>query len=339
MNIQAKLERLVKDLYNPTSKDFQIGIWGTARAGKTTYLTTLYNALMKSNRWYVEADDLAINFVKEQSKRLQKRVFPMPTELANPDNPEIFTYELTPRLEPSPMSKILPPPAKVVLSFIDAPGECYEDLEGVGSKILDYLSDCHGIIFLLDPFRAKEENKTYDDLLLDLCFEFQKRKRKCNLNTPQLQQYMSFCVTKIDQDQTLWNAQDSSDIVRQVIGQEMFTNLQENFAMTGRLNCYGVSAIGCHKNDKGKWQTNLVLPQRNGASPEIIAPKPAIPAYGWSNPDSDFATPLQPAPSRPQPKAAIRSDVILEPRNVLEPLEWLIQSIQSRPPILISKGK
>lgn len=320
---QATAKKLLKNWINPDPKSMQIGIWGTARAGKTTYLTALYDMLLASDAWIVNPDKRGAEFIEAQLERREEGEFPLPNE---PGDLEVFQYELTPKRKNSPVNLLQPNPPEIILNFIDAPGEYYEDLRGSGREILDYLSGCHGIVFLLDPFRVDSQGKSYRSLLRRLFQEFRDRNRSA-----QMQQYMAFCITKVDQESSLWNQEDPTVLARQVMGKDAVRDLQQNFCREERLAFYSVSSIGQYRDDRGKLQSALIdpTPKRQPAtsSPADFTHSP--------NHQVPFGTSAKPQfPEKQRSSLRFRTDVECQPKNVLEPVEWLIYSIQAKPPIL-----
>ena len=381
--------------------DIRIVIWGTSRSGKTTYLTMLYDALVLSKDWEVSADDEARQFVKKHTNEIEKGNFPPPTEPSPTIN--IFTYTLR-RQDSSTATG-----SKILLNFIDAPGEVYEDIHSTKVQIakppsqranaetqlgqnqnnligiVDYLLSCDGIIFLLDPMPDKEKGDSYKSLLSDLFLEFQERSRKEDMKTERLQQYMAFCVTKVDKAEiwsqiwtkvqnpaelelaTIQLEQAAKDLAEDVMGQKLFTSLETNFCVKNRYKFFSVASIGRYFDEKDKtWKEAVIYPQTqeksNTSEPQAnpsLPPSPKSPYQrnrpqnlqaadtpsvepnntpssnssstgggGFASDDNTPNTPELP----PTPKPTINTKVKYEPFNVIEPIEWLIDSIQKQPP-------
>lgn len=189
--------------------DVRLGLWGSSGAGKTTYLTMLYLAFEKSREWTIQpANDEAMDFIIRNNKEISKGDFPARTQVNENDQLKIYSY----RLEKNNQNQ-----NSITLNFIDAPGEFYENYKwnckiedsnnpNENIDIIDYLMNCDGIIFLLDPDPDKENrNKdSYSSMLFNLFLEFNKRHRKNNPEYNQrLEHYIAFCVTKVDRDQ-IW---------------------------------------------------------------------------------------------------------------------------------------
>ena len=183
---QALKKIMIEEIPRPNpSKDIRIGLWGSASSGKTTYLAMLHEALELSPEWEVTADKKALTFVRKQLDRLDGGYFPGYTE--KQQEIEMFSFMLRPQFDNKYKGKI-------VLSFIDAPGEFYESpkpnvrvVNQRGSSagksleeteipmdIVDYLISCDGIIFLLDPEHSGKGKKAYATMIKDLILEFQE---------------------------------------------------------------------------------------------------------------------------------------------------------------------
>jgi Double-GTPase 2 len=372
------LTKWLKQESLPTSaRTIRLGIWGTRGSGKTTYLAMLYDALQLSPKWEINVDEKARNFVEEHLTTIDvERVFPLPTEPSQ--KLEVFSYTLRPDTSGVANSTI-------VLNFIDAPGEFYEDISKASAKIdnpdaqtheleeqsmdiVDYLIRCDGIIFLLDPMRSKEDGRAYSTLLRNLFQEFQKRSRRSDMRSERLEQYMAFCVTKVDREDLWSKGQKSDELAQKVMGLELerlknFCWLELNqerrknkSAKENRCEFFSVSSIGRYKDKDGKWQPAVIEPtENNNPNPEVNTPlvapqeQPKNP-YQRSrppqstNPNSSSSSSSsnwalgtgnnienKPA-SSPKLQPTIKPDVKLNSHNVLEPIEWLIRGIQNYPP-------
>ncbi|WP_019506296.1 hypothetical protein [Pleurocapsa sp. PCC 7319] len=340
-----------KENLQASPRNIRLGIWGTTGAGKTTYLTMLYDALELSGNWWVEVNPNARSFLEYNLDTIkEERKFPEPTE---PGELEIYSYILRPKSPRVANSEI-------ILNFIDAPGEFYENIQDTKGKVIedeesrekdivDYLIACDGIIFLLDPIRSKKDNKTYSTLLRKLFQEFQERSRSRRPRSESnlLEQYMAFCVTKFDREE-LWNKGDESDkLAENVMGWELqrlqnFCRLEldretgkNKPSKENRCEFFSVSSIGRYQDKDGKSQVSVIEPAQtsNSNSQEKSKSNQQL-KKGY---DFDDDTPSQPINTNPSSSSSkcqptIKSDVTLNSYNVLEPVEWLIQRIQNHPP-------
>ncbi|MEC4814011.1 MAG: hypothetical protein SAK29_12165 [Scytonema sp. PMC 1069.18] len=367
---------LKDDSRSPSSKTtIRLGIWGTKSSGKTTYLAMLYDALELSNKWQVTVDKKARNFVQTHLETIRENLeFPEPTEKS--ETLEIFSYTLNP--DPSSVNS-----STIVLNFIDAPGEFYEhileasaridnpDTQAYGEEdgsmdIVDYLINCDGIIFLLDPVRSKEDGKKYSTLLRTLFQEFQERSQRSGATSGRLEQYMAFCVTKVDREE-LWSKGYKSDELAQKVGLELarvknFCWLEldrekrrNRISKENRCEFFSVSSIGRYQDENEEWHEAVVYPtEKSSPSPEVTTSPSATSqnlkrgfefgdftssestdtnssnssSSNWASGNNKENKPASSSKLKP----TIKPDVTLISHNVLEPIEWLIRAIQYHPP-------
>jgi hypothetical protein len=352
---------------------FRIGIWGTTGAGKTTFLAMLYDALLLRPGWTVAADGKARTFVTSQLRNIRtKGRFPAPTEVTA--ETDIFRYILQEEEAKDFEGEF----NQVTLDFVDAPGEFYErphqaDRRVIGEMdILDYLSSCHGIIFLLDPDRVdetlNEDDDDYRTMLLDLMLEFQERNIKSGVSDDlRLEQYMAFCITKTDKN-LYWDQRNSpQNLVESVMGDTMYRMLGANFCKSNRYHFFATSSIGRYQDSEtGEWLENVVYPGgkrspsgRNGSKKSAITttqigesyePEPVAaptepdtgPRAPRRSPTSSWA-PVSDSGSSPRadyaPEVSIARKQAINPLNVIEPLDWLIENMRREPPRIMPQSK
>lgn len=354
------------------NSSFRIGIWGTTGAGKTTFLSMLYDAFLLRPGWTVAADADARKFVTSQLKTIRMRGrFPAPTEVTAETG--IFRYIL----QEEQTSQMDGEFNQITLDFVDAPGEFYErphlaDRRVNGEMdILDYLSSCDGIIFLLDPDRIDEslndDEDDYRTMLMDLLLEFQERSISSGLSDDlRLEQHMAFCTTKADKA-PYWDYRESpQNLAEEVMGDTMFRMLGSNFLKHNRYQFFAVSAIGRYQDpDSGDWVENVQyqngMPVRETAN-GIQVPQPVVtttsigsayePAPRVSQDTLEAASEPETGPRMPHrsswlptgpdtnlttdtsPEAAvsIMNKRAITPFNIIEPLDWLINSMRQEPP-------
>lgn len=347
---------------------FRIGIWGTTGAGKTTFLAMLYDALLLRPGWTVAADGKARGFITSHLRNIRtKGRFPAPTEVTA--ETDIFRYILQEEGSKGADGEY----NQISLDFVDAPGEFYErphqaDRRVTGEMdILDYLSSCHGIIFLLDPDRIDdglgEDDDDYRTMLLDLMLEFQERNIKSGVSDDlRLEQFMAFCVTKTDKN-SYWDYRKSpQNLAEGVMGDTMFRMLGANFCKPNRFNFFASSAIGRYQDsESGEWIENVAYgkSRKDASNRNGGVPKPAITttSIGQSyEPEEAVPVPAEPdtgprAPHRSQtsswapvsqieqadkpdyaPEVSIVRRGAINPTNVIEPLDWLIEAMRRDPP-------
>jgi hypothetical protein len=372
MNSFTNLNNFFNKAFQDSPKNIRLGIWGTKGSGKTLYLIMLYEALLQAEpkNWHIECDEIARHFVEKHLEEMDNTdepgLLPPPTEKNK--QIEIFQYILTPTSSNHITN------SQVVLEFIDAPGEFYREILKVDAKvvkskgeniveeyqdIVEYLMKCDGIIFLLDP---KSGNKTelYRTLLFSLFNEFKARSLDPDSKGKKLEQYMAFCVTKVDDDNELWHkAQNPQKLVHEVMGQKMWkylpnfcyleldTQKRSKLHKDNRCEFFAVSSIGRYYEKKDKqWYRaldnsqpeNFEAPEENnnhynynnGYDPDVAQQNNAVPndfeGFGLENNDLNNLN--------QQRAERIKQGVECKPINVIEPIEWLIKNIFFNRPLL-----
>jgi hypothetical protein len=356
------------------SSAFRIGIWGTTGAGKTTFLAMLYDALLLRPGWTVAADGKAREFVTSHLRTIRMRgQFPAPTEVTAQS--DVFRYILQEEGSAQGDGEY----NQITLDFVDAPGEFYErphlaDRRVTGEMdILDYLSSCDGVIFLLDPDRVdgslSDDEDDYRTMLLDLMLEFQERNIRSGVSDDlRLEQYMAFCLTKVDKDPYWEHRESPQNLAEEVMGDTMFRMLGSNFLRHNRFQFFSTSAIGRYQDpESGNWIENVAY--SNGAAAvrrqngrEAVEPVVTTTSIGAAYEPEAPATPPQPdadtgprasrrptsswAPASPDrggpakpyaPGVTIANRGAITPFNVIEPLDWLIDSMRREPPIVAAR--
>ena len=370
------------DSGTPTS--IRLGIWGAQGAGKTVYLTMLHNCIESDTNLTITADEAARDKINYNSAKLKgDKVFCEPTP-SSLKQIEIFTYTLT---QESSLTR-----STFELNFIDAPGEFYEEIGNLDDEgkekvsrrasvigkddnhsmdIIDYLVDCDGIIFLLDPKLPKWGKRSHTIFIPKLFRSLQARAEERNshqLNRGKLWQYMAFCVTKIDDNDELWERREKpEDLVKEVLG-EAFNSLANycyfdpdniEYSEQNRCQFFAVSSIGRYFKN-GKWhkavrepdesQNNLTSSTYNniyksGYKPKSKKEDPSTSSEadlgsndkgenegvddgGWEIDD------IEDIPDETSKKAPTKQPTIMQeeepqPYQVTAPIEWLIKSIQA----------
>lgn len=315
------------------TSNLRLGIWGTGGAGKTTFLSMLYDQLLISPRWTVAANTKAGAFAERHLATIfSEGVFPAPTETA--EQLDLLSYHLTPREPHAGRGQ------HVTLTFVDAPGEFYEDPSHPASRvdaemdIVDYLCSCHGLIFLIDPQPAAGSARgSYQDMLLRLFQEFQRRAQKPGApHATMVQQYIAFCVTKVDRD-PLWGRRDApEELALEAMGRRLIKWMEHNFSQEGRYRYFATSAIGRYQERGSQdWVENVrpaVPAGRQGREASLLwVTQPAAAADSWVPPATTAAQPI-----RPEETIVCRDEIA--PLNVIEPVEWLLAAMAKRMPRL-----
>ena len=339
------LSNLWKKTSQTTPSKIRLGIWGTSGAGKTTYMVQLYRVLQQSCDWVVQpTDEKSEVFVLENLKQIEHGFFPLATSLSETEKLEIYSYTLT--------NSGRDFGSKIVLDFLDVPGAFYENIlhtkrlkfveeESLSSDIVDYLLSCDGIIFLLDPER---DGKVYSTLLWDLFYELQSRSRSIT-SDDRLQQYMAFCVTKVDRNE-LYNKAERTpprELVKEVMGERIFQRLFSSFLLEGNFEFFYISSVGVSVDTDGNL-LEAVIYQNENISESLNTQQFDIDTQNNFDTDkaesthtfaNDFASDNNNKINQEvtlRKHLTIRQDVKLQPINVIEPIKWLINAIKTHPP-------
>ena len=360
--LRGILGKDIQKLFGRDNRNMRIGIWGTAGSGKTTYLVRLYDALMASKYWTVRVSDNGRDFVQDnQDLIINHGKFPAKTAITS--KTRIFNYTITPQKKGLSQGIHV---SQIQLDFIDAPGEFYEDFKKYGKDydIVDYLLYCDGIIFLIDPARKSGEKLStmIPKLFRELSARVEEKsknsdapKRKKDLSG-RLEQYMAFCVTKIDRSD-YWDKRDDAEKLMLNIAKPRFfyalgnycyyddnPNKRKDYGINNRCDFFCVSSIGRHFD--GDNYNEIVSEEI--ISNEIVSKKTTddeplseeTPDNQWLEEDFDFETSAEEEIKSEQEslKTIPRIDTkVIEDvvgYGVIEPLEWLIRRIQYKPPTI-----
>jgi GTPase SAR1 family protein len=338
----------------PAGNVYQIGVWGTIGSGKTTYLAMLYEMLANDKNVTVIASQEARKFAQDHRWNIISRgEFPGAT-YPGQANYDIFEYRLF--LESQGATA---PASEILLKFVDAPGEYYEDLAGTqkikdGLTILSYLTSCDGIIFLLDPMRKQSDEAQPYRLLIDNLLQELQRYAYTNGMGTKIVQQIALCVSKVDQE-NLWEYKsEPGELIRNIIGENIFQQLENQYCKKGFFDFFAISAIGrtqdpqnpnreiinvipkkeatpaadMHQDQPARTSTGTTQrPQRPGAQPPPAAAAPAGPSL--SSRLAQQAAPLPPEVQREYDQRIRYFGDNIHPYNLTGPLQWLIRKIPS----------
>lgn len=317
-----------------STNNLRIGLWGTTGVGKTTYLTMLFSQLEDSEQWDIVLDKKSRQFIERNLYYLEEEnLFPPPTSQFR--DLDILSYTLIPQNHPTIKSRIM-------LDFIDAPGEFYENImshdaqvidtqnEDESMDIVDYLVSCDAIIFLLDPQRTQQGGQGYSTIIRNLFFELKERSKHPEVKFNRLPQYMAFCISKIDREE-FWNQGENSglssrELTEKIIGKTTLHKLENNYCMKGRYNFFSLSSIGRYRDEYGYLKEAIIYPEEHPKETGNLSHNPTINTLisGFAKTKNTSQTPQ--VIINKQPK--IKEGIILHPIGILEPINWIIQQIQ-----------
>ncbi len=357
-----KLKHIMEQPVHRIDKDIRIGIWGTKGSGKTTYISRLCMELMRSEKWlfaFNPKQKEAEEYINRIIDGIEEGYFPPKTQSGIVNVYDlILTGQSTPFLG-----------TNVVISFVDAPGEFYEktslgeqkvkNQEGERIDILKYLLGCHGIIFLLDP----EHSKGLPAIFRRLMPEFQRsyQNNSNDQTKTQLQQYMAFCINKVDMEDFREAAENPQIWAKKLMGKVVYDSLG-TLCRNNRYKFFGVSSIGGHEIEvkgKKKFQSALISQNEvnsdssdyqqgnvssqdelNHSNPYYTPIRSRKPQQDTASEESNTSTSNRSygrlssssEAKSSSPLSQKRFDSEQEPINVISPLDWLIESIRRNPP-------
>ncbi|MGB7441825.1 MAG: hypothetical protein WA919_12210 [Coleofasciculaceae cyanobacterium] len=285
------MNRLLNLNTHKSEEPIRLAIWGTSGAGKTTYLTRLYEVLI-NKEWGVETDKKAQEFIDKNLRKINKGEFPDRTSTQDNDSLELYCYKL---IEPDSKQK-----TQIELNFIDAPGEFYERIKDkkvtvcdkqnhLEIELIDYLLSCHGIVFLLDPLRTQEDGDSYYILLGELFREMQSRQSIYCPGKQKLEQYVAFAITKIDR-KNVWEKYKYHEAIYafiDLLGPSANLQWLKNFFQLDRTKLskqinkkefqsasryhrcqfFTISSIGMYKDSERNWHSGVSTPKNQENNP------------------------------------------------------------------------
>ncbi|MBN1564127.1 MAG: hypothetical protein JXA10_09825 [Anaerolineae bacterium] len=327
------------------SDSFKIGIWGTSRAGKTTFLAMLYHTfLSQHDTWSIRAENEARLFVETAFEDIfSGRSFPEKTVRA-----QQYQYTITHKSTQQTF----------ILEFLDAPGELFEIYyqrkrrnENVvvaqsetepqlanlsANELFNYLAQCDGLLIFIDPlWESRPHGRlTYAQLLYQL-FEDLRLERPDN---PPL---AAFCLVKVDGVDDLWEtrldqnhacyrhnpAQPVDNCTKhcpvlQHIGWQFMVNHLPGLLPNDHAKCFTLSSIGRFQTEETDWQLNVGL---GHAWRRPLSPRP--PVINMPIINNELAGDIRdmPVTETLEPRSINRIDKIA-PYNLLAPLLWMLDA-------------
>jgi len=344
------------------AQKIRLGVWGPPGSGKTVYMTMLAHYLKASpeSPWKVEiTDPRTIEFVAQnRSLIMTKGEFMGGTEVRRGESPKVYSYKLKHK---EGIRK------DIELDFFDLPGRFYlggeqyklEDGDGCSLSIAQYLNQCHGVVFLLSPLdedKSPLEGASYYDLLDRLFMDMQSARQS---NSPELEQYVAFCITKVDHPEvhTSFCNSTAKESFLKLLGNNASLTWFRNFFHTeinsrkqelnsepskyNRCQFFYISPFGVYRDENKvprspvfvtKIENDPMLPETSQNPNPIFQDSKQtadpyenilidIPSYdNWGNKSSKIYQ--------------IDTKVAFSPINVLSPIQWLIRGIEQHLPIL-----
>jgi hypothetical protein len=215
----------------------KIGIWGPPGSGKTHFL--VMQQFADRDGWNIRPiGEKARNLFNDGRRLLRKECeFIAPTI---PDQNEIFLP-----FEFEGPGKILYPKRRTFTVLLpECSGEYYEHPREVPA-LVDAISHCHGLIWLIDPLQIDNpipEHKDYISMIqewLGLIHEKQDSGR--------LKHYMAFCLTKMDLPNYAQHLNNNpEEFCLNKLGDDVRT-LLDDYCDYKRVNFFATSSIGFYQ--------------------------------------------------------------------------------------------
>jgi hypothetical protein len=337
-------------------KSFKIGLWGTPKAGKTTYLAVLYQEfLARSDEWNIRAEEEARRFIEEA----RRAVFENRSFLTKTVQTARYQYIIT-RLNDQ---------RTFVLEFEDAAGELYEayyerdqrinkeipvDQDATGPRIadrtpqelFDYLTTCDGLLIFLDPGWKNRTGRLSQSQLLYQLFEDLRDYRKAH---HQVAPRIALCLTKVDADTRLWERRhidhrqcfwhnansDKAYCASQCpvyahLGTQFMERELPGLVAKENVACFALSAVGRYRQDGSSpengagWKLNVSIKRGWRRSPTPL-PRSLTEALTAHDPPSLFSLNDVDDPEPLCEPLSINDPEKITPFNLLEPITWMLQ--------------
>jgi len=181
----------------------RIGLWGSSRSGKSTYLAALPVAAMSGRTGTFTVDgtsDVAADYLQAAVQRLVvERRFPLPTRATRP-----ISWRFQGRMPVDGLfARILAhrrEPVEFVLEVFDASGQTMQG-DALDQQVMEILASSQGLIYLLDPLFDPTTDVSFNHF-----FGAVNRMRTQLQLTGQLQpngrlpHHLAVCVTKFDDE-------------------------------------------------------------------------------------------------------------------------------------------
>ncbi|MFI5906481.1 hypothetical protein [Dactylosporangium sp. NPDC051541] len=199
---------------NVSQNAVQIGLWGQAESGKTTFLGALRIAAAqqgKFGRWTVSGlDDDSSEFLVAQARQMTRlHRFPEPSQTV-----DTLRWSFNGQLP----GRFIKRPVEFVLSVQDVPGETFRH-GAVMQRVVDHLARSRGIIYLFDPITLHHSNIDYFDQTLQMLSAAVNAGGR--LHRGRLPHYLSVCVTKFDDPAFFRRAVRDGWVTQENIGQRL----------------------------------------------------------------------------------------------------------------------
>jgi len=225
-------------------------------------------------------------------------------------------------------------------------------------SIVQYLTQCHGILFLMSPLKEDSGQKSYFKLLSDLLRGMQRE----NNNLRKLEQYIAFGITKADHEE-VYNKFSGTPYAEksmlEILGGNIGLNWLETFfhvqidpkkqilyeqpSEYHRCRAFYISCFGVYKNN-GQF-VSPVLPEKSKGEYENSnfessqSPSPIFNSTSNTNDGYDESLGgIKSYDNSPEPSISkiyvIDEKAPFNAINVISPIDWMLKGIKQCSPQL-----
>jgi hypothetical protein len=198
----------------PRRDTVRIGLWGSTRSGKTTFLSALPIAAMQgtnsSSNWVVSGlGDVAARTLTEGVHQLtRERRFPVATEAIDPLTWSFMGEEASEAMFPElsrwwrrPTTRSATRSTQRIdfaLELQDVPGEYYRTGK-VNPRVVDHLARSQGLLYLYDPILGSAaDTESFEFFYTTLQLVVSRVRDEGRFDGNRLPHHVSVCVTKFD---------------------------------------------------------------------------------------------------------------------------------------------
>ena len=227
-----------------------IGIWGPRGAGKTTYLSVLYNDCL-ADGWKMKAADQTSDEFRLKNYKLlfEQGQFPVATR---PQEVDIYTYDI---------SRVgsLGVVQSYRLVLADASGEWFENPTLMKNQFPDVLDPyerlvkCSGLVLLIDPQDVQEKRPAHFVTISRALGELSRAASTNSVNRPIIP-VMAVCFTKMDKKEFRYNIDLEGDkmdaFAKDILGEHIYQDILSACARS-RVKFFGCSSIGLDQSLDG----------------------------------------------------------------------------------------
>jgi len=187
----------------------QIGLWGSPRSGKSTFLAALPLAAQAHGFRVHPTDENASTYMQDLVNKLVERNFPPPNRAAIP-----ISWRFTGEVQRAGLLGRVREQVEFLLQLYDAPGDFVR--QGVlDPTFMRVLASSRGLIYLLDPLYSIDEDPSFRDFFHALDAVYRELDRDGQLRPDgHLPHFLAVCVTKFD-DESLFRRSVLTGLIEQ----------------------------------------------------------------------------------------------------------------------------